>query len=84
VQDVSDGTLRLIGMTEFVAARVDPCGDPHRRLAHPARRVRDRADRGPGRRGPRAPRRARAIAANVFLLALAVLVAWGRFGPYSF
>jgi hypothetical protein len=25
-----------------------------------------------------------AIAVNVLLLTLAVLVAWGRFGPYSF
>lgn len=27
---------------------------------------------------------ARSVAINVFLLAVAVFVAWGRFGPYSF
>lgn len=60
MQDVSDGTLGLIGVTEFAGALglILPAGH------------------GPGRRGPRAPRGARAIAANVFLLTLAVLLAW--------
>jgi uncharacterized membrane protein len=86
VEDVSDGTLRLIGVTEFAAALglilpaatgiavwltpLAACGIALIMVL--AVRVHARR-KEPG-----------AIATNAVLLALAVLVAWGRFGPYSF
>jgi hypothetical protein len=66
VEDVSDGTLRLIGVTEFAAALG---------LILPA---------ATGIAVWLTPLAACGIATNLVLLALAVLVAWGRFGPYSF
>ncbi|MFJ9352515.1 hypothetical protein [Streptomyces sp. NPDC101237] len=39
---------------------------------------------GRGVRDGRRDREYRAIGMNAVLLALAVVVAWGRFGPYSF
>jgi uncharacterized membrane protein len=86
VQDVSDGTLRLIGVAEFAAAvglilpaatgiavwltPLAACGIALIMVL--AARLHARR-KEPG-----------AIAVNVLLLTLAVLVAWGRFGPYSF
>jgi uncharacterized membrane protein len=86
VQDVSDGTLRLIGVTEFagalglilpaatgIAVWLTPlaaCGLALIMVLAAGFHAR--------RKEPRA------IAVNILLLALAVLVAWGRFGPYSF
>jgi hypothetical protein len=84
VQGVSDGTLRMIGVTEFAAALglilpvatgiavwltpLAACGiAPIMVLTA----------------GVHTPKKPGFIAANVALLALAVLVAWGRFGPYS-
>jgi uncharacterized membrane protein len=86
VQDVSDGTLRLIGVAEFAAALglilpavtgiavwltpLAACGLALIMVLAAGLHARRKE---PG-----------AIATNVVLLALAVLVAWGRFGPYSF
>jgi hypothetical protein len=86
VQDVSDGTLRLIGVAEFAAALglilpavtgiavwltpLAACGIALIMVL--AARLHARR-KEPG-----------AIATNVVLLALAVLVAWGRLGPYPF
>jgi uncharacterized membrane protein len=85
VQDVSDGTLRLIGLAEFaaalglilpavtrIAAWLTPlaaCGIALIMILAAGLHARRRE---PG-----------AIATNVLLLALAALVAWGRLGPYS-
>jgi uncharacterized membrane protein len=86
VEDVSDGTLRVIGVTEFAAALglilpaatgiavwltpLAACGIALIMVLAIGLHARRKE---PG-----------AIATNVVLLALAVLVAWGRFGPYSF
>jgi uncharacterized membrane protein len=86
VEDVSNGTLRLIGVTEFAAALglilpaatgiavwltpLAACGIALIMVLAIGLHAR--------RKEPTA------IATNVVLLALAVLVAWGRFGPYSF
>jgi hypothetical protein len=86
VEDVSDGTLRLIGVAELAAALglilpaatgiavwltpLAACGIALIMVLAAGFHARRKE---PG-----------SIAANVFLLALAVLVAWGRFGPYSF
>jgi len=86
VQDVSDGTLRLIGVTEFAAALglilpaatgitvwltpLAACGLALIMVLAAGLHARRKEPGG--------------IATNVVLLALAVLVAWGRFGPYSF
>jgi hypothetical protein len=86
VRDVSDGTLRLIGVTEFAAALglilpavtgiavwltpLAACGIALIMVLAAGLHARRKE---PG-----------AIAVNVVLLALAVLVAWGRFGPYFF
>jgi len=85
-QDVSDGTLRLIGVTELagalglilpaatgIAVWLTPlaaCGIALIMVLAAGLHARRKE---PG-----------SIAVNVFLLALAVFVAWGRFGPYSF
>jgi len=86
VQDVSDGTLRLIGVAEFAAALglilpavtgiavwltpLAACGIVLIMVLAAGLHARRKE---PG-----------AIATNVVLLVLAVFVAWGRFGPYSF
>jgi uncharacterized membrane protein len=85
VEDVSDGTLRLIGVAEFAAALglilpaatgvavwltpLAACGLALIMVLAAGLHARRKE---PG-----------AIATNVLLLALAILVAWGRFGPYS-
>ncbi|OEJ28362.1 DoxX family protein [Streptomyces agglomeratus] len=84
-QDVSTGTLRLIGVTEFLAALglilpavtgvavwltpLAACGLALIMVLAAVLHLRRKENS--------------AIVVNVFLLALAVLVAWGRFGPYS-
>jgi uncharacterized membrane protein len=86
VQDVSDGTLRLIGVAEFAAALglilpavtgiavwltpLAACGIALIMVLAAGLHARRKE---PG-----------AIATNVVLLVLAVFVAWGRFGAYSF
>ena len=86
VQDVSDGTLRLTGVAELagalglilpaatgIAVWLTPlaaCGIALIMVLAAGLHARRREPSG--------------IAVNVVLLALAVLVAWGRFGPYSF
>jgi hypothetical protein len=86
VQDVSDGTLRLIGLTELAAALglilpaatgiavwltpLAACGIALIMVLAAGLHARRKEPSG--------------IATNVVLLALAVLVAWGRFGTYSF
>jgi DoxX-like family len=86
VQDVSGGTLRLIGVTESTAALglILPAATgiavPLTPLAACGiALIMVLAARLHARRNEPS-----AIATNVLLLALAVLVAWGRFGPYSF
>jgi hypothetical protein len=86
VRDVSDGTLRLIGVTELAAALglilpaatgiavwltpLAACGIALIMVLAAGLHARRKEPRG--------------IVTNVVVLALAVLVAWGRFGPYSF
>jgi len=86
VEDVSTGTLRLIGATELAGAAglilpavtgiatwltpLAACGLASIMVLAAITHARRKE---PG-----------AIAVNTALLALAALVAWGRFGPYSF
>jgi uncharacterized membrane protein SirB2 len=84
VEDVSDGTLRLTGVAEFaalglilpaatgIAVWLTPLAASGLALIMVLAAGLHARRKEPG-----------AIATNVLLLALAVLVAWGRFGPYS-
>lgn len=86
VQDVSDRILRLIGVAELagalglilpaatgIAVWLTPLAACGLALIMVLAAVFHARRKEP-----------RAIGSNVLLLALAVLVAWGRFGPYSF
>ena len=86
VQDVSTGTLRLIGATEGAAALglILPAATGIAVLLTPLAAcglalIMVLAARTHLRRNEPS-----SIGVNAVLLALAVLIAWGRFGPYSF
>jgi hypothetical protein len=86
VEDVSTGTLRLIGATELagavglvfpsvtgIATWLTPLSACGLALTMVLAAITHARRKEPG-----------AIAVNAALMALAALVAWGRFGPYSF
>jgi uncharacterized membrane protein YphA (DoxX/SURF4 family) len=86
VEDFSAGTVRLIGVVEILAALglilpaatgIAPVLTPVAATGLAVTMVLAAATHA-RRREPQG------IAVNVVLLALTVLVAWGRFGPYSF
>ena len=82
VEDFSPSTIKMIGVLEILAAASSPAALD---IVPVLMRLRDRFVTSAVRTAPtRAAQGIPVIAVNSVLLILAAIVAWGRFGPYSF